>query len=71
MIQLLITSLLFVCFFFCFIVYCALANKKPTPSPADNYDAVPRPGQNYTASKSAHNQEPDPLACPIYLETAR
>lgn len=71
MIQLLITSFLFVCFFFCFIVYCALANKKPTPSPADNYDAVPHPGRNYKASKSADNHETDPLACPICLGTMR
>ena len=71
MIQLLITSFLLVCFFFCFIVYCALANKKPTPSPADNCDAVSHPGKNYTVSKSAHDHEADPLTCPIYLGTVR
>jgi hypothetical protein len=32
MIQVLITSVIVVCFVFSFVVYCALANKKPTPS---------------------------------------
>ena len=36
MIQLLITSFLMICLFFSFILYCALANKKPTPSPVPN-----------------------------------
>ena len=36
MIQLLITSFLMICLFFSFILYCALAHKKPTPSPAPN-----------------------------------
>ena len=71
MIQLLITSFLLVCFFFCFIVYCALANKKPTPSPGDHYDAVPSPSPKYKASKSTHNQEADPLTCPAYAGTSR
>ena len=36
MIQIFITSFIMICFFFSFIVYCALANKKPTPSPGQD-----------------------------------
>ncbi len=36
MIQLFIISFLVICFYFSFIVYCALVNKKPVPSPGQN-----------------------------------
>jgi hypothetical protein len=36
MIQLLVISILAICFYFSFIVYCALVNKKPMPSPGQN-----------------------------------
>ncbi len=37
MIQLLIAAAIVISVSFTFIIYCGLANKKPTPSPADNY----------------------------------
>ncbi len=36
MIPILITSFIMICFCFSFIVYCALANKKQTPSPGQD-----------------------------------
>jgi hypothetical protein len=71
MIQLLITSFLVICFCFCFIVYCALANKKPTPSPGQNYDAIPSRGNIYQDSKNPYNQKVDPLTYPVYQGTMR
>ncbi len=71
MIQILITSFLVLCFSFCFIIYCALANKKPTPSPGQKYDVIPPAGQKYKVSTSGHNHVVDPLTCPVYLGTTR
>jgi hypothetical protein len=49
MIQLLIASLLVIGFSFCFVIYCALANKKPTPAPPQKCDVIHRyqPELNY------------------------
>jgi hypothetical protein len=49
MIQFLITVFLVIGIFFSFIVYCALANKKPTPSPGQNHGALSpyQPELNY------------------------
>jgi hypothetical protein len=71
MIPILITSFLVACFCFCFIVYCALANKKPTPSPGQCDDAISSPGDTYQSSKSPYNREVDPFTCPMYLGTMR
>jgi hypothetical protein len=42
MIPLLIIACLVICFVFSFIVFCALANKKPTPSPSQKCDVTAR-----------------------------
>jgi hypothetical protein len=50
MIHILITSVIVICFCFSFIVYCALANKKQTPSPGQN-------SEDYLRIKGAYDHE--------------
>jgi hypothetical protein len=50
MIHILITSVIVICFFFSFIVYCALVNKKQTPSPGQN-------SEDYLRIQGAYDHE--------------
>jgi hypothetical protein len=37
MIKIIITTIIVICFYLSFIIYCALAIKKPTPYPDQNF----------------------------------
>jgi hypothetical protein len=57
MIQILIASFLAISIFFTFIVYCALANKKPTPFPNQKCDTIPayQPGRQWQVMRYEKN----------------
>jgi hypothetical protein len=44
MIKIIVTAIIAICLYFIFIIYCALAIKKPTPCPGKNFTSYMRSG---------------------------